>query len=74
MVSTPESWPGEGEGGAGERGTVTGEKGKERRGASLGENTSGNFTDLRSPPAWASRLVISSESLRSKVSRQHKTG
>lgn len=62
-MSTPESWLGEGEGG--KRGTVTGERGEGRRNVSLGENTSGNFIALHSPPACVSRSVISSESLRS---------
>ena len=53
LVSTPESWPGEGEGG--EMGRVAGERGEGRRSISLDENTS-------------SRSVISSESLRSVVS------
>ena len=72
MVSTPESWPGEGEGGeTGVTGMVTGERGGGRRGILFGENTSGKLVDLYSPPAWVSRSVISSESLRSMVSIQY---
>ncbi len=71
LVSTPESWPGEGEGMGGDIGIATGEMGEGRRSILLGENTSGNFVDLRSPPARVSRSVISSESLRSRVSIQH---
>ena len=68
LVSTPESWLGEGEGGEmGVTGMVTGERGEGRRGILFGKNTSGNLVDLYSPPAWVSRSVISSESLRSMV-------